>query len=99
MKKFLCLLSVVSFPFSVLLAGGPAPVENIDISGTSKISAGTFNIQSGVVFTALSGSTIDLSAGTLTFASNQISWASVNKSGSRHQLRPGRGSIWRHWRQ
>jgi hypothetical protein len=82
MKKLLLLLITCHLSLVTAFSAGNTPVQNAQISGTSALTSGTFNIQTGVVFTALSGSTIDLSAGTLTLATNQIGWTKVSKSGS-----------------
>jgi hypothetical protein len=73
MKKLLLILLASSL--ATVFAAGPTPLQNAQISGMSAITGGTFSIQSGVVWSALSGSTIHLDAaavyvGTLTSVSN-----------------------------
>ncbi len=63
-------------------SAGDTPIKNAKVSGTSAITGGTFNIQTGVVMTFLAGSTLDVSLGTLTLAINQIGWTKVSKTGS-----------------
>lgn len=78
--KFILRTFAICLLFSIAHAG--APIKDLRISGTSVIEGGTFTIQTGVVVTAAAGSTVDLSAGTLTLAAGQIGWASVSKTGS-----------------
>lgn len=73
MKKiFLCLTNLILV--GALYGAGSTPLKDVKISGTSAVTSGTFTINSGVTF--------DVSAGTVTFATNQIAWTKVNKSGS-----------------
>lgn len=78
--KSIRILSLLLASASTAFCG--APITDLRVSGTSEISSGTFTIQAGVAFTAASGSTVDLSAATLTLATGQVTWAEVSKSGS-----------------
>jgi hypothetical protein len=74
------LLLVLVFATSVD-AGGPTLAKDIDISGAnSKISSGAFAVKTGVTVTFESGSTLNVSAATVTFADGQIPWAKVLKT-------------------
>jgi hypothetical protein len=58
MKKLLFFLLLLScFPDSLF---ADAPIANLNVSGTSQIASGTFDIQSGVVWTAKDGASINL---------------------------------------
>lgn len=65
MKKLWSILSIFALAGSAS-AAGPAPIQNAHITGTSSIDSGTFSIQSGVVWQALTGSAIHLEAATVT---------------------------------
>src|SRR5438270_4599582 len=58
------------------------PIKDLKVSGASQIASGTFNIKTGVTVTYESGSILNLSGATVTFADNQIPWVKVNKCGS-----------------
>lgn len=61
MKKLFALLFLFA---SVSI--GQTPIDSISITGTSQQASGTYTIQAGATFTAASGSTVNLSACTLT---------------------------------
>jgi hypothetical protein len=82
MKKLLLILVTCHLSLVTLRAAGPTPLQNGSLTGASEIKSGTFNIRTGVTWTADAGSTINLSAGTVTFALNQIAWTAVSKTGA-----------------
>lgn len=72
---------LISFVLTAFCQAG-APIKDLRVSGTSSVESGTFTFANGVTITAASGSTVDLSAATITFATNQIGWVKVSKTGS-----------------
>jgi hypothetical protein len=66
-------LCAVLFTPAALRAAGTTDIKNGKLTGASHVSA-------GASLTIDSGATIDISAGTLTLADNQIGWAKVAKT-------------------